>query len=230
MQIKQFFDKESSTYTYLIISAQKNAAIIDPVFDQIPTYSKLIHELNINLDYSIDTHIHADHRSASGQLNKDFGCITVNGSKKENSSMQTISHHEVIFLDEIEIKAIFTPGHTDDSFCFLVSATEPNIVFTGDTLLIRGNGRTDFQNGNPGELYDSITNELFTLDEQTIVYPGHDYNGNTSSTIFEEKNFNPRMANKTKKEFIQIMNSLDLPSPKLMDVVIPLNENSGLDI
>jgi sulfur dioxygenase len=230
MQIKQFFDKESSTYTYLIISAQKNAAIIDPVFDQIPTYSKLIHELNINLHYSIDTHIHADHRSASGQLNKDFGCITVNGSKKENSSMQTICHHEVIFLDEIEIKAIFTPGHTDDSFCFLVSATEPNIVFTGDTLLIRGNGRTDFQNGNPGELYDSITNELFTLDEQTIVYPGHDYNGNTSSTIFEEKNFNPRMANKTKKEFIQIMNSLDLPSPKLMDVVIPLNENSGLDI
>ena len=230
MQIKQFFDKESSTYTYLIISAQKNAAIIDPVFDQIPTYSKLIHELNINLGYSIDTHIHADHRSASGQLNKDFGCITVNGSKKENSSMQTISHHEVIFLDEIEIKAIFTPGHTDDSFCFLVSATEPNIVFTGDTLLIRGNGRTDFQNGNPGELYDSITNELFTLDEQTIVYPGHDYNGNTSSTIFEEKNFNPRMANKTKKEFIQIMNSLDLPSPKLMDVVIPLNENSVLDI
>jgi glyoxylase-like metal-dependent hydrolase (beta-lactamase superfamily II) len=230
MQIKQFFDKESSTYTYLIISAQKNAAIIDPVFDQIPTYSKLIHELNINLGYSIDTHIHADHRSASGQLNKDFGCITVNGSKKENSSMQTISHHEVIFLDEIEIKAIFTPGHTDDSFCFLVSAAEPNIVFTGDTLLIRGNGRTDFQNGNPGELYDSITNELFTLDEQTIVYPGHDYNGNTSSTIFEEKNFNPRMANKTKKEFIQIMNSLDLPSPKLMDVVIPLNENSVLDI
>ncbi|MDB2318864.1 MBL fold metallo-hydrolase [Gammaproteobacteria bacterium] len=230
MQIKQFFDEESSTYTYLIISAEKNAAIIDPVFDQIPTYSKLIHELNINLGYSIDTHIHADHRSASGQLNKDFGCITVNGSKKENSSMQTISHHEVIFLDEIEIKAIFTPGHTDDSFCFLVSPAEPNLVFTGDTLLIRGNGRTDFQNGNPGELYDSITNELFTLDEQTIVYPGHDYNGNTSSTIFEEKNFNPRMANKTKKEFIQIMNSLDLPSPKLMDVVIPLNENSGLDI
>jgi sulfur dioxygenase len=230
MQIKQFFDKESSTYTYLIISAQKNAAIIDPVFDQIPTYSKLIHELNINLDYSIDTHIHADHRSASGQLNKDFGCTTINGSKKASSSMQTICHHEDILLDEIEIKAIFTPGHTDDSFCFLVSATEPNIVFTGDTLLIRGNGRTDFQNGNPGELYDSITNELFTLDEQTIVYPGHDYNGNTSSTIFEEKNFNPRMANKTKKEFIQIMNSLDLPSPKLMDVVIPLNENSGLDI
>ena len=230
MQIKQFFDKESSTYTYLIISAQKNAAIIDPVFDQIPTYSKLIHELNINLGYSIDTHIHADHRSASGQLNKDFRCTTINGSKKVNSSMQTICHHEVIFLDEIEIKAIFTPGHTDDSFCFLVSATEPNIVFTGDTLLIRGNGRTDFQNGNPGELYDSITNELFTLDEQTIVYPGHDYNGNTSSTIFEEKNFNPRMANKTKKEFVQIMNSLDLPSPKLMDVVIPLNENSGLDI
>ena len=230
MQIKQFFDKESSTYTYLIISVQKNAAIIDPVFDQIPTYSKLIHELNINLHYSIDTHIHADHRSASGQLNKDFRCTTINGSKKANSSMQTICHHEVIFLDEIEIKAIFTPGHTDDSFCFLVSATEPNIVFTGDTLLIRGNGRTDFQNGNPGELYDSITNELFTLDEQTIVYPGHDYNGNTSSTIFEEKNFNPRMANKTKKEFIQIMNSLDLPSPKLMDVVIPLNENSGLDI
>lgn len=230
MQIKQFFDKESSTYTYLIISAQKNAAIIDPVFDQIPTYSKLIHELNINLDYSIDTHIHADHRSASSQLNKDFGCTTINGSKKANSSMQTICHHEVILLGEIEIKAIFTPGHTDDSFCFLVSATEPNIVFTGDTLLIRGNGRTDFQNGNPGELYDSITNELFTLDEQTIVYPGHDYNGNTSSTIFEEKNFNPRVANKTKKEFVQIMNSLDLPSPKLMDAVIPLNENSGLDI
>ena len=230
MQIKQFFDKESSTYTYLIISAEKNAAIIDPVFDQIPTYSKLIHELNINLGYSIDTHIHADHRSASGQLNKDFRCTTINGSKKANSSMQTICHHEVIFLDEIEIKAIFTPGHTDDSFCFLVSATEPNIVFTGDTLLIRGNGRTDFQNGNPGELYDSITNELFTLDEQTIVYPGHDYNGNISSTIFEEKNFNPRVANKTKKEFVQIMNSLDLPSPKLMDVVIPLNENSLLDI
>ncbi|MDC1012961.1 MBL fold metallo-hydrolase [Gammaproteobacteria bacterium] len=230
MQIKQFFDKESSTYTYLIISAQKNAAIIDPVFDQIPTYSKLIHELNINLGYSIDTHIHADHRSASAQLNNDFGCTTINGSKKANSSMQTICHHEVIFLDEIEIKAIYTPGHTDDSFCFLVSATEPNIVFTGDTLLIRGNGRTDFQNGNPDELYDSITNELFTLDEQTIVYPGHDYNGNVSSTIFEEKNFNPRVANKTKKEFVQIMNSLDLPSPKLMDVVIPLNENSVLDI
>jgi sulfur dioxygenase len=151
-------------------------------------------------------------------------------AKKKTLPCKQLATMKPFFLDEIEIKAIFTPGHTDDSFCFLVSATEPNIVFTGDTLLIRGNGRTDFQNGNPGELYDSITNELFTLDEQTIVYPGHDYNGHTSSTIFEEKNFNPRVANKTKKEFIQTMNSLDLPSPKLMDVVIPLNENSGLDI
>jgi glyoxylase-like metal-dependent hydrolase (beta-lactamase superfamily II) len=140
-----------------------------------------------------------------------------------------IEDNEYLTIDDINIRVLYTPGHTNDSYCFLVDSIKPGILFTGDTLLIRGTGRTDFQNGDPSKLYDSITNKIFILYDDTEIYPGHDYNGFSKSTIEEEKNYNPRLNLKSKKEFIDLMNNLDLPDPDMMDIAIPLNENCGLE-
>jgi len=228
MLFRQLFDTQSSTYTYLLASNKGNAIIVDPVLEKTLVYKTLLEQLDLRLKYSIETHIHADHISGSGQLRELLNCETVSGRSGPKCSSYKIQDEEILAMDEIRLKAIATPGHTDDSYSYLLESTEPYLLFTGDTLLIRGTGRTDFQNGDPGTLYDSITSKLFTLPETTKIFPGHDYNGFTESTIKEEITFNLRL-NNNKEDFINIMNSLNLPSPALMDLVIPLNKNCGLE-
>lgn len=180
-------------------------------------YQKLINELQLKLVAAIDTHVHADHITALGVLREATGCKTIMGeqSKAECVSLK-IKEGEVIDFDGLKLKAIYTPGHTDDSYSFLLD----KLLFTGDTLFIRGTGRTDFQNGDAYAQYDNIKNKLFSLDEDTIIYPGHDYHGQTSSTIYEEKRFNPRLQVKTADEYFRLMANLNLPNPKYMDVAV----------
>ena len=230
MIFRQLFDRESSTFSYVLGSSSGRALIIDPVFQNIPTYIKLLRELKLALAFAIDTHIHADHRSGIGELANLLKCISINGSPRSLNAMRSLRDNETISMDEIELLMLATPGHTDDSFCLLLTSQEPNYIFTGDTLFIKGNGRTDFQNGSANELYRSVKKRLFNLREDTFVFPGHDYNGFTNSTIGEEVQFNPRFANKREDEFVAAMESLDLPRPKLMDEVVPLNENCGLEL
>jgi len=228
MLFRQLFDTQSSTYTYLLASNKGNAIIVDPVLEKTLVYKTLLEQLDLRLKYSIETHIHADHISGSGQLRELLNCETVSGRSGPKCSSYKIQDEEILEMDEIRLKAIAIPGHTDDSYSYLLESTEPYLLFTGDTLLIRGTGRTDFQNGDPATLYDSITSKLFSLPETTKIFPGHDYNGFTESTIKEEITFNLRL-NNNKEDFINIMNSLNLPSPAMMDLVIPLNKNCGLE-
>jgi glyoxylase-like metal-dependent hydrolase (beta-lactamase superfamily II)/rhodanese-related sulfurtransferase len=228
MILRQLFDPISCTYTYLLAARKGGEAlIIDPVKERIEDYLKIIAELDLKLLKAIDTHVHADHFSALGDLRNLTHCMTIMGAM---SSVDLVSMRvedgESIDVDGLNLRTIYTPGHTDDSYCFYM----PGYVFTGDTLLIRGCGRTDFQNGDPEKAYESITKKLFTLPDETNVYPGHDYKGENVSTIGREKRDNPRLAGKTKDEFIQIMNNLNLPNPKLMDLVIPANLNLGGDL
>jgi glyoxylase-like metal-dependent hydrolase (beta-lactamase superfamily II) len=188
----------------------------------------VLNELGKQLVYAIDTHTHADHITALGDLRDATGCTTVMGSQSNASCVSRhVSDAEELFVDELCLQALYTPGHTDESFSFLLNPDAPSAVFTGDALLIRGTGRTDFQRGDPGRSWDSITGKLFSLPDETIVYPGHDYKGWSSSTIGEEKRFNPRLAGKTREEYIQIMEALNLPSPKLMDIAVPANLQCG---
>ena len=221
MLVKQLFDEETSTFTYLLSSGYgREGIIIDPVDSLIDTYIKLINELGLKLVMAIDTHTHADHISARCQLHHKTSCQSVMG---QHTKAQCVSlpakEGESISLDGFIIQPLYTPGHTDDSYSFVVD----NYVFTGDALFIRGTGRTDFQNGDAASLYNSITEKLFKLPQSTIVYPGHDYNGNTSSSIYEEMQYNPRVAGKTKAEFVKIMQELNLPKPAMMDVAVPAN-------
>jgi sulfur dioxygenase len=218
---RQLIDKQTSTYTYFIASGLgREAIIIDPVEELTPVYLQLISELDLKLVAAIDTHTHADHISARCELRQKTNCAAVMG---EQTKAQCVSiaakDNEVLDFDGIIVKPIYTPGHTDDSYSFLIDGS----VFTGDTLFIHGTGRTDFQNGSSEQLYDSIRQKLFSLPEDTKVYPGHDYNGNTSSSIFEEKRFNPRLAGKTKQEFVDVMSKLNLPRPNKIDIAVPAN-------
>ena len=227
MIFRQLFDKISSTYTYLIASEEgREALIIDPVLENVERYIKLLKELDLKLVKVIDTHIHADHISGIAELRDQTNCVTIMGDRTPADvvSMQ-VSDEEVIKIDGLELKALFTPGHTSESFSFLMK----DRVFTGDTLLIRGTGRTDFQNGSPKDSYNSIFNRLLKLPDNTLVYPAHDYKGDTVSTILEEKKFNPRLQVKSANEYIQIMDNLNLPDPKLMDVAVPNNLKLGID-
>lgn len=231
MLFRQLFDKESSTYTYLIASGRgREALIIDPVKEQAPAYVGLIEQLDLKLVRAIDTHTHADHITALGDLRDATGCMTLMG---EYTKAECVSNHvregESIDVDGIRLKARYTPGHTDESFSFVLDGEgqRPDAVFTGDVLLIRGSGRTDFQNGDPYRSYDSIVNKLFTLNEETLVYPAHDYKGFTVSTIWEEKRFNPRLAGKSAEEYAEVMRNLDLPDPRMMDVAVPANLACG---
>lgn len=227
MLFRQLFDSSSSTYTYLLASDYgREAVIIDPVKEHAATYLQLINQLDLKLVRAIDTHTHADHVTALGDLRSATGCITLMG---EFTQAECVSDHvregDVLDIDGIRLKALYTPGHTDESFSFVLGQDEA--VFTGDVLLIRGSGRTDFQGGDPHKSWDSIVNKLFTLPESTRVYPGHDYKGWMCSSIREEKQHNPRLAGKTEAEYVEIMNNLNLPDPKLMDVAIPANLACG---
>ena len=228
MLFRQLFDKTSSTYTYLIASAKgREALIIDPVIENVEQYIKLLDELDLKLVKVIDTHIHADHISGIAELRDKTNCVTVMGDKTPADvvAMQ-VADEEIIKIDNLELKAIYTPGHTIESFSFLMK----DRVFTGDVLLIKGTGRTDFQNGNARDSYNSIFDRLLKLPDKTLVYPAHDYKGEMVSTIIEEKKFNPRLQVSSPEEYIQIMNNLNLPNPVMMDVAVPNNLKLGIDL
>jgi len=231
MLFRQFFDPVSSTYTYLIASAPgREAVIIDPVKEQAEQYLTAINQLDLRLVKAIDTHTHADHITALGDLRARTGCTSIMGEYTRADCVSAqVSDGDILDTDGIKLQALYTPGHTDESFSFVLTPTAPRAVFSGDVLMIRGSGRTDFQNGDAGKSWDSITDTLFRLPDATLLYPAHDYKGWTSSSIGEERRHNPRLAGKTRAQYIEIMNNLNLPDPKLMDVAIPANLACGQD-
>ena len=221
MLFRQLFDTKSSTYTYLIASAKgREALIIDPVEENVDEYVNHLKELDLKLVKVIDTHIHADHVTGASKLKNNTNCSTVMG---ENSPAETVDirlkDEETIEIDQLKIKALYTPGHTSDSYSFLMN----NYLFSGDTLLINGTGRTDFQNGSSKDAYNSLFNKLLKLPEETILYPGHDYNGKKSSTIGNEKKFNPRLQVDSVDQYIEIMSNLKLSKPKMIDTNVSRN-------
>ena len=221
MIFEQLFDTKSSTYTYIISSGKgREALIIDPVIEHTDEYIKILKNLDLKLVKVIDTHIHADHITGLNELKKRTNCTRVMGEKSKSEVIDLrIKDGETIKVESIELKAIYTPGHTDCSYSYLMN----DRVFTGDTLLINGTGRTDFQNGSSQDAYDSLFNKLLKLPEKTLVYPGHDYNGEKNSTIENEKNNNPRLQVSSKEEYVEIMNNLNLENPKMLDVAVPSN-------
>jgi sulfur dioxygenase len=225
MIFRQLFDSQSGTYTYILASRRGGEAlIIDPVLERVERYLQLIKEIDLKLVKAVDTHLHADHITGIGALRDRTQCITVMGerSKVDVVSMR-LAEGDRLTIEGLSLGVIYTPGHTDDSYSFVMN----DRVFTGDTLLIRGTGRTDFQNGDPRAQYDSIFNKLLKLPDETLVYPAHDYKGETASTIAEEKAFNPRLQVKSVDEYVDLMNNLKLPNPKLMDVAVPANMHVG---
>lgn len=223
----QLFEKESSTYTYILADANtREGIIIDPVMETLERDLNLIKELDLKLSYILDTHVHADHITSSGHLAQKTGAKIAMSNKSGVQIDIPLIDGQVLSCGLIHIKVLATPGHTDDSLCYYIG----NKVFTGDTLLIRGNGRTDFQHGSSEQLYDSIMNKLYTLPEDTLVYPAHDYAGITSSSIALEKKYNKRIkSNTTKEEFVNIMNQLKLDMPKKIAVAVPANLKCGLN-
>jgi len=226
MIFRQLFDSVSGTYTYLIASRRGGEALIlDPVLEKVDRYIQLVGELDLKLVKAVDTHLHADHLTGLGALRDRTHCVTVMGerSKVDVVSMR-LSEGDKLTIEGVALDVLYTPGHTDDSYSFLMR----DRVFTGDTLLIRGTGRTDFQNGDPRAQYDSIFNKLLRLPDETMIFPAHDYKGETVSTIGEEKAFNPRLQVKSVDEYVTLMNNLNLPNPKMMDVAVPANMKVGL--
>ena len=221
MIFEQLFDIKSSTYTYIISSGKgREALIIDPVIEHTNEYIKILEKLNLKLVKVIDTHIHADHITGLNELNKRTNCTRVMGEKSKSEVIDLkIKDNEKINVENIELKAIYTPGHTDCSYSYLMN----DRVFTGDTLLINATGRTDFQSGNSYDAYESLFNKLLKLPEKTLVYPAHDYNGKKYSTIENEKNNNPRLQVSSKEEYAEIMDNLNLANPKMIDVAVPAN-------
>ena len=225
MLFHQLFDKNSSTYTYLIASAKgREALIIDPVLENIEQYIKLLNQLDLKLVKVIDTHIHADHITAASKLKDATNCTTIMGEHTPSDTVEIkVKDDDIICIDKLKIKVIYTPGHTKDSYSFLMD----DCLFSGDTLLINGTGRTDFQGGNSKDSYNSIFNRLLKLPEETLLYPGHDYNNQKVSTIGKEKKFNPRLQVNSVNEYIDIMNNLNLSKPKLMDINVASNIKLG---
>ena len=226
MIFRQLFDATSGTYTYLLASrCGGEALIVDPVLEKVERYLALIRELDLRLVKAVDTHLHADHITGLGALRDSTRCITVMG---EQSSVDVVSMRvsdgDILRIEGLELEAIYTPGHTDDSYSFRMQ----DRVFTGDTLLIRGTGRTDFQNGCARMQYDSIFNRLLRLPDDTMVFPAHDYKGDTVSTIGEEKRYNPRLQVASVDAYVALMNGLNLANPKMMDVAVPANQRQGL--
>jgi glyoxylase-like metal-dependent hydrolase (beta-lactamase superfamily II) len=226
MIFRQLFDSTSGTYTYLLASRHGGEAlIIDPVLEKVERYLQLVRELDLKLVKAVDTHLHADHVTGLGALRDRTHCITVMGEQTHADVVSMrVTEGDRIDIEGLSLDVLYTPGHTDDSYSYLLDER----VFTGDTLLIRGTGRTDFQNGNARAQYDSIFNKLLKLPNETLVYPAHDYKGDTVSTIGEEKLFNPRLKVKSVDEYVDLMNNLKLPNPKMMDVAVPANMHVGL--
>lgn len=225
MLFRQLFDPETSTYTYLIANNSKEALLVDPVQEQVERDVKLLDELGLTLRYCLETHIHADHVTGTGQLRGLTGCQGIVPERAEAACAdRLIRDGEVLDLGEVNVRAIATPGHTDSHMAYLVNEDR---ILTGDSLLIRGCGRTDFQSGNAGTLYDYVVQQLFTLPEAMLVYPGHDYKGHTVSTIGEEKRLNPRFVGKDRDAFIQLMGALNLPDPKKIAEAVPANQQCG---
>ena len=225
MIFKQVFDTKSSTYTYIIASAEgREALIIDPVLENVEDYIKILNQLNLKLVKVIDTHIHADHVTGAGKLRDKTKCVTIMGEHTPTDAVEVkVKDDEIIKLDKLNFRALYTPGHTSDSFCFLMN----NYLFSGDTLLINGTGRTDFQNGSSKDAYNSIFNRLLKLPDETLLYPAHDYKGETVSTIGKEKRSNPRLQVKNVDEYIDIMNNLNLKKPEKIDFNVESNLKLG---
>ena len=226
MIFRQLFDSVSGTYTYILASRQGGEAlIVDPVLEKVDRYLQLVRELDLRLVKAVDTHLHADHITGLGALRDRTHCITVMGEQTQADVVSMrVAEGDRIEIEGLRLDVLYTPGHTDDSYSFVLA----DRVFTGDTLLIRGTGRTDFQNGDPRAQYDSIFNKLLKLPDATLVFPAHDYKGDTVSTIGEEKLFNPRLRVKSMDEYAELMNNLKLPNPKMMDVAVPANMRVGL--
>ena len=225
MFFKQVFDTKTSTYTYLIASAKgREAVIIDPVLENVENYIGILKELDLKLVKVIDTHIHADHITGASKLKQATNCTTIMGEHTPADTVEIkVKDNEIIDIDNLKIRSMYTPGHTSDSYSFLLD----NYLFTGDTLLINGTGRTDFQNGSSKDAYNSIFNRLLKLPEDTVLYPGHDYNGKEFSTIGNERKFNPRLQVKNVDEYVELMSNLHLAKPKLIDINVSRNIKLG---
>ncbi|RWM19010.1 MAG: MBL fold metallo-hydrolase [Mesorhizobium sp.] len=226
MIFRQLFDSVSGTYSYLLASRRGGEAlIIDPVLEKVDRYLQLVNELDLRLVKAVDTHLHADHITGLGALRDRTHCVTVMGEQtKADVVSMRLADGDKLAIEGLALDVVYTPGHTDDSYSFVL----PDRVFTGDTLLIRGTGRTDFQNGDPRQQYESIFGRLLKLPDETMIFPAHDYKGETVSTIGEEKAFNPRLQVKSVDEYVNIMNNLNLANPKMMDVAVPANMRVGL--
>lgn len=229
LRLHQLFESESSTFTYLLWDAKtKEAVLIDPVLETVDRDLKLITELGLELRYVLDTHIHADHITGAGEVRRRTGAKTgVSTDAKVDCVDLPLKDGQTLQFGEHTLKVLATPGHTDSCLSFYIDG----MVFSGDALLVRGTGRTDFQQGSSVRLYSSIVNKLFSLPEETLVYPGHDYKGNTHSSVWEEKNHNPRIgAGKTESEFVQIMSELKLAHPKKIHEALPANMACGRNL
>jgi sulfur dioxygenase len=226
MIFRQLFDQVSSTYSYVLASRRGGEAlIIDPVLEKVDRYLQLMRELDLRLVKAVDTHLHADHITGLGALRDRTHCITVMGEQSHVDVVSMrIAEGDRLTIEGIGLEVLYTPGHTDDSYSFLMD----DRVFTGDTLLIRGTGRTDFQRGDARAQYDSLFNKLLKLPEETLVFPAHDYKGDTVSTIGEERRCNPRLQVKSADDYVELMGNLNLPNPKMMDVAVPANMHQGL--
>jgi sulfur dioxygenase len=226
MIFRQLYDLTSGTYTYVIASRRGGEAlIVDPVLEKVDRYLQLVRELDLHLVKAVDTHLHADHITGLGALRDRTHCITVMGEQSQVDVVSMrVADGDKVTIEGIALDALYTPGHTDDSYCFLMG----DRVLTGDTLLIRGTGRTDFQNGDARAQYDSIFGRLLKLPDETLVFPAHDYKGDTVSTIGEERACNPRLQVKSVAEYVDLMGSLNLSNPKMMDVAVPANMRQGL--
>ena len=221
MIFEQLFDTKSSTYTYILSSGKgREALIIDPVLEHTDQYINFLNKLELKLVKVIDTHIHADHITGLNELSKRTSCTKIMGENSKSEVVDLrVKEDENVKIDNINLKVMYTPGHTDCSYSYLMN----DRVFKGDTLLINGTGRTDFQNGNARQQYDSIFNKLLKLPENTMVYPAHDYNGKKHSTIGSERKNNPRLQVNSVDQYVEIMNNLKLANPKMMDVAVPAN-------
>ena len=221
MIFEQLFDNKSSTYTYILSSGKgREALIIDPVLDNTEQYLNLLDKLELRLVKVIDTHIHADHITGLNELSQRTKCTKIMGDNSKSEVIDLrVKENENVKIDNINLKVMYTPGHTDCSYSFLME----DRIFTGDTLLINGTGRTDFQNGDPYQSYDSIFNKILKLPDNTLVFPAHDYNGKKSSTIQNERENNPRLQVSSASEYADIMNNLNLSNPEMMDIAVPAN-------